>query len=498
MRSCVLAIVAAAFATPLCATPAGAAQPPADRLDAYTAVVPPEALGTLHEHGLEVSDQRPVPDGIEVGFVATADGLEQLAREGIDARLTRVQGGQTVQQFAAAQARDGYQIWRSWDEPGGFRDQLYAAARENRRIAKVVRLGSTVQGREMLALKLTQGASGVRDGRRPAVLYHGVQHAREWISGELTRRLMHWYIDRWRAGDRRVRRLLRDTELWFVPISNPDGYEYTFDVERLWRKNLRDNDGNGEITVGDGVDLNRNFPNHFKYDEEGSASPPADETYRGPGPASEPETRALMGLLDRVEFSFHLNYHSSAESLLYAEDWQVGTPTADDPIYFALAGNLDRPAVAGYNAGLAADTLYAIHGGATGYAHGSSGALSISPELGDGCPTTSCGFVFPDDEAAVQGRVRPQSAVRALRRRIGRAPGGPQVLARDRDEAALHPQRRPVQGGPPRGELRVPVLVRGPAARSGAGQAQPRPRDAAVPHQRRPGAQRLDVGAARR
>ncbi len=54
--------------------------------------------------------------------------------------------------------------------------------------------------------------------------------------------------------------------MWFVPISNPDGYEYTFDVERLWRKNLRDNDGNGEITVGDGVDLNRNFPNHFKYD----------------------------------------------------------------------------------------------------------------------------------------------------------------------------------------------------------------------------------------
>ena len=65
-------------------------------------------------------------------------------------------------------------------------------------------------------------------------------------------------------------------------VANPDGYQYTFDVERLWRKNLRDNDGDGQITISDGVDPNRNFPNHFGYDEEGSSSIFSSQTYRGP------------------------------------------------------------------------------------------------------------------------------------------------------------------------------------------------------------------------
>ena len=111
-------------------------------------------------------------------------------------------------------------------------------------------LGETHQGREMIAMKLTQGARGMRDGSRPAVLYSSNQHAREWISLEVNRRLMHYFIDGWRDNDKEIRNLLKKTELWFVISANPDGYQYTFDHERLWRKNLRDNDDDGQITVG--------------------------------------------------------------------------------------------------------------------------------------------------------------------------------------------------------------------------------------------------------
>ena len=261
-------------------------------------------------------------------------------------------------------------------------------------------LGHTGQGREIIAVKLTQGAQEQPDGKRPAVLYSSTQHAREWISTEVNRRLMNHYIDRWRANDREVRKLLQTTELWFILVANPDGYQYTFEHERLWRKNLRDNNGDGQTQVGDGVDPNRNFPNHWGYDEEGSSSIQSSGHLPGPGAdvgAGDPGD-GRPARPDRLRLQ--VNWHSNGQWLLYAEGWQTGTPTADDPIYYAMSGNLDDPAIADFHPGLSSDVLYVTNGETTDYAHAVTGALAWTPELSAGCP--GCGFVFPDDEALVQ------------------------------------------------------------------------------------------------
>lgn len=383
-------------------TPAASSSPPGGgELDAYTAVVTPEQLGELARQGHDLHEGRTTSaNEVTVDLILTPAQRDQLRKQGIDPQLTRVKGGKTVKEFAAAEAAGGFTVWRSWDEPGGIRDQLVQAAAANPQVAKLVKIGTTVQGRDILAIKLTQGANGIADGSRPAVLYSATQHAREWISTEIDRRLMNWYIDRWRANDPAVRSLLQSTELWFVPVANPDGYQYTFDVERLWRKNLRDNNNDGLITTGDGVDLNRNFPNHWAYDEEGSSSIQSSETYRGTAPVSEPETAAMKGLLDKIGFAFQVNYHSNGQWLLYAEGWQIGTPTADDPIYYAMSGNLDEPAIKDFHPGLSSDVLYVTNGETTDYAHVATGALAWTPELSAGCD--GCGFVFPDDETLVQ------------------------------------------------------------------------------------------------
>ena len=246
--------------------------------------VAPSQLSAIAEQGFDVIGKRPVKGGVELDLVMNQMQADKLEAQGIDVKLTRVKGGKTVRQFAAEQAAGGFTVWRSYDEPGGIRDQLYAAARKNPQLVKLEVLGHTGQGREIIAVKLTQGAQEQPDGARPAVLYSSTQHAREWISTEVNRRLMNHYIDRWRANDREVRKLLQTTELWFILVANPDGYQYTFEHERLWRKNLRDNNGDGQTQVGDGVDPNRNFPNHWGYDEEGSSSIQSSETYRGPAP----------------------------------------------------------------------------------------------------------------------------------------------------------------------------------------------------------------------
>jgi hypothetical protein len=401
MRRWLFAAGMAALLLALPAPIAGARERAADRLDVYTAVVPAQRLGELGAQGSDIPGARQSAGGVELQLILTPGQRAKLASDGISARLTRVKGGQTVKEFAAAQSAHGFNVWRSYDEPGGFRDQMYAIARNNPQLAKLVKLGTTLQGREILAIKLTQGARDVADGSRPAVLYSATQHAREWIAGEVDRRLLNWYIDRWRANDKPVKDLLKKTELWFMLIANPDGYEYTFNAERLWRKNLRDNDGDGQITISDGVDPNRNYPNHFKYDEEGSSAIFSSQTYRGPAPASEEETKALKGLLDRIKPKFQVNWHSAGQWLLYPDGWQVGTPTADDPIYFALSGNLDKPAIADFHPGLSSDVLYVTNGEVNDYAHAVDGTLAWTPELSEGCE--GCGFVFPDDEATIQG-----------------------------------------------------------------------------------------------
>ena len=368
-------------------------------LDAYSALVTPSQIGELARLGHDVAEQRAGANGTTVDLVLSPSQRDDLVKKGINPQLKKVKG-KTLKQLAAEDAVNGYTVWRSYDEPGGIRDQMYAIAANNPSIAKLVKLGTTIQGREILAVKLTQGARGQKDGSRPAVLYSATQHAREWIATEVDRRLMNWYVDQWRANDKDVKKLLQSTELWFMPVANPDGYQYTFSTERLWRKNLRDNDGNGQISVGDGVDPNRNFPNHWGYDNEGSSAIPSSETYRGTAPSSEAETKAMKGLLDRVKFTFQVNYHSNGQWLLYPEGWQIGTATADDPIYYAMSGNLDKPAIKDFHPGLSSDVLYVTNGETTDYAHASRGTLAWTPELSPGCD--GCGFVFPDDPALVQ------------------------------------------------------------------------------------------------
>ena len=385
--------------TPATATPAAAGRDP-DQLDAYTATVTASQLPAVAQQGVDVTAQRRVKGGVELDLVLSRLQADKLESQGIKLELTRVKGGKTVRQFAAEQAVDGFNVWRSYDEAGGIRDQLYAAALKNPQLVKLEVLGHTGQGREIIAVKLTQGANEVPDGARAAVLYSSTQHAREWISTEVNRRLMNHYINRWRANDRQVRKMLQTTELWFLLVANPDGYQYSFEHERLWRKNLRDNNGDGETQVGDGVDPNRNFPRHWGYDDEGSSPNPSSDTYRGPSPGSEPETQAMTGLLDRIGFAYMVNWHSAGQWLLYTEGWQTGSPSGDDPIYYAMSGNLDNPAIEDFHPGPSSDVLYVTNGEANDYAHGETGALSWTPELSEGCD--GCGFVFPDDDELVQ------------------------------------------------------------------------------------------------
>ncbi|MGV9695912.1 M14 family zinc carboxypeptidase [Streptomyces sp. NPDC003470] len=408
-----LLIGGASFAPVAQARPADPGTPDADEVKVFRADVTQQQVPLLLAAGQDAHELgERVPDGgtAAVEVLLTDRQAKALEKKGVDLTEHTLSARAANRVEAAA---DG--VFRPYSGSNGLQEEILRTAQQNPGLTKVVSIGKTVRGQDILALKLTRNAKKAKDGSRPSVLYMSNQHAREWITPEMTRRLMHHYLDNY-TKDRRVKKIVDSTELWFVLSANPDGYDYTFQdpANRLWRKNLRDVNGDGVIGTGDGVDLNRNFAYKWGYDDEGSSPNPTSETYRGASPASEPETKALDAFQKRIGFKYGINYHSAAELLLYGVGWQVATNTPDDVLYKALAGTPDNSAIPGYHPQVSSE-LYTTNGEADGHAANVNGMAMFTPEMST-CQTASdvdpddqwnardcrSGFTFPDDEKLIQ------------------------------------------------------------------------------------------------
>ncbi|GAA4241415.1 M14 family metallopeptidase [Actinomadura meridiana] len=401
----------------LAAVPADAAPKPASTgaaVDVYAADLNPAEVKLLNASGLDREDvrisQSKEKGSVHVEAVMSSVQAAALNRQGLDLTVKKVDGKDARQRAKAAAPK----VFRSYSGTGGIREELLSVASEHPSIAAATTIGTTVQDKPITAVRVTKDPAKPNNGDRPVVVYQAAQHAREWITPEMVRRLLHYYVDGY-GKNAAITKIIDTTELWFVPVVNVDGYDLTFqDGFRLWRKNARDNNGDGKITAGDGVDLNRNFPYKWGYDNEGSSNLPGSETYRGKSPASEPETRTQTTLYEHVRPKYIVNYHSAAELLLHGVGWQALTRSPDDAIHDALLGDLDNSAVPGYTPELGAQ-LYTTNGDTDGQADNRYGSLSVTPEMAT-CTTAArsdpddewepgdCGsvFEFPDDETLIQ------------------------------------------------------------------------------------------------
>ena len=415
-RFTMLAAVAAVLAGALGAGPAQASPEPGaalQRVDVYAGELSAAQLGALRSAGIDHADvlvARGAGGGLKVELAITGVQARQLARRGVRLHLQRV-GGRTAAQRSALLEET---VFRPYSGPGNIQEELLEVAAAHPRIAKAVTIGHSVQGKPIIAVRVSKDVAKLKDRKRPAVVYQANQHAREWITPEMVRRLLHHYVDNYGTDDE-LTRIVDTTDLWFIPVINVDGYDYTFtEGNRLWRKNLRDNDGDGQITAQDGVDLNRNFPYKWGYDNEGSSPQFTSETYRGPSRGSEPETKAQIRLFDRIRPKYAINWHSAAQLLLYGVGWQALTSSPDDLIHTAIVGDTDTPAVPGYVPQLGAQ-LYTTNGDTDGHMENTFGTLTQTPEMST-CESASAsdpddewdpndcesGFNFPDDEGLIQ------------------------------------------------------------------------------------------------
>jgi hypothetical protein len=170
---------------------------------------------------------------------------------------------------------------------------------------------STVDSLPIFAIKISDNADIEED--EPAILYVACHHAEEILGIEICMYMINDLL-RFSSLDSFYRYCIDNTEIWFVPLLNPEGHGVVMSgMDTTWRKNKRDNNNNGIFDLDyDGVDPNRNYD--FFWQKGGSSDPPS-EYYRGPYPFSENENLALRDLCLSHNFIFCNTYHSARTGL---------------------------------------------------------------------------------------------------------------------------------------------------------------------------------------
>lgn len=259
-------------------------------------------------------------------------------------------------------------------------------------IAKVVDIGTSWEGRTIRAIKISDDPN-MEDSTEEDILFTGMHHAREWISVEVPLRLAEYLVANY--SDPMIQELIDNREIWIVPLTNPDGYEYSrsSDSQRLWRKNRRD------LSFGfSGVDLNRNYG--FQFGGVGSSSLPGSDTYRGPEAFSEPETQAIRDLVLAHDFISLISYHSFTQAILYPWSYTRG-PAPDVALLRSVGERMGELIKSVHNktycVGQATDCInYVASGDLTDWAYAEMGILAYTIELRP--ETVPPGFELPPSE----------------------------------------------------------------------------------------------------
>ena len=250
-------------------------------------------------------------------------------------------------------------------------------------ISTKISIGNSIENRPIYTVKISDNPEF--DENEPEILYTALHHAREPQSMMQMIYFMYYLLENYNT-DPSVQYLVNNRELYFIPVVNPDGYEYNRTTNPsgggMWRKNRRNNGGSY------GVDLNRNYGpySYWNAPNGGSSTTPSSDTYRGTAPFSEPETNSIKNFLASREFNNALNYHTYGNLLIYPYG-ALSYETPDSTIFREYA--VDMTSYNGYTYGTDMQTVgYSTRGNSDDYFYDGDTVLNsgkifaMTPEVG--------------------------------------------------------------------------------------------------------------------
>ena len=212
---------------------------------------------------------------------------------------------ESVQKKTLSENPEAPPFYMNYDELLDFMKELEETYPD---LAKVYSIGYSYENREIKALKVSLDPSKNVPDKTEAV-FVGVHHAREWISMEVSIHLGRFILENYSKNER-IKAIVDSSEIWIIPVLNPDGYVFSWEESRMWRNNRRDH-GDGTF----GVDLNRNYDSGWVE----------NENFHGSAPFSEPETQTLRAFVGDEDIESEYNdevqgmfsYHSYSQLILY-------------------------------------------------------------------------------------------------------------------------------------------------------------------------------------
>ncbi|XP_071950984.1 carboxypeptidase B-like [Antedon mediterranea] len=303
-----------------------------------------------------------------------------------------------------------YTVYHTYDE---IQDWVKTFSQDNSNIVESFLLTTSYEKRPINGLKIS---GDLPSTGKPAIYFQGGIHSREWISPATVMYFTNKFVEDY-GRDSEVTRMLDEIDWYIVPSLNADGYVYTWEYDRLWRKTRQRFKGN--LCVG--TDPNRNYD--YKWGGEGASNNSCSLTYAGPHAFSEPEIKGSTGfLLEKAKtqpFKVFIDWHSYSQLMLAPWSWtdKELPPDAAAQDDFARETTQAIESVYGtkYVYGPGSKVLYVSSGASKDWGYVGLGATySYTVELRD---TGTYGFLLPEQQIRSSG-IETYEGVKAMGRFI--------------------------------------------------------------------------------
>ncbi|CEF59762.1 Peptidase M14, carboxypeptidase A domain and Proteinase inhibitor, carboxypeptidase propeptide domain and Proteinase inhibitor, propeptide domain-containing protein [Strongyloides ratti] len=174
--------------------------------------------------------------------------------------------------------------------------------------SQLLNVTKTYENRDMLGIKI--GIPGIY---KPAIIIDAGVHAREWIAPASAIYIINQLLTMVNK-DNDIKYVIEKFDWYIIPLANPDGYQYSMEQDRMWRKTRSINKTISKWCIG--ADANRNWG--YKWGEIGANRSPCSNIYSGSEPFSEIETKGLKNFITYNVYDpqIYISLHSYGQVFL--------------------------------------------------------------------------------------------------------------------------------------------------------------------------------------